>query len=165
VSISAIDLKKIELQLGRTPRDLVEVVARGICGNPAVVKTKPRLQDGTPFPTLYYLTCPKLNSRIGSLEAAGFMKELESKLELDDNLQKNYSLAHEIYLKEREAIEEVLEISGVSAGGMPSRVKCLHALAAHALAKGKGINKIGDMVLNEIMDWCQTPCLSEDELI
>jgi hypothetical protein len=165
VSISAIDLKKIELQLGRTPRDLVKVVARGICGNPAVVKTKPRLQDGTPFPTLYYLTCPKLNSRIGSLEAAGFMKELETKLVTDDNLQKNYSLAHEIYLKEREAIEEVSEISGVSAGGMPSRVKCLHALAAHALAKGKGINKIGDMVLNEIKDWCQTPCLSEDELI
>ena len=165
MSISAVDLKKIELQLGRTPRDLVEVVARGTCGNPAVVKTKPRLQDGTPFPTLYYLTCPKLNSRIGSLEAAGFMKELESKLALDENLQKNYLLAHELYLKEREAIEEVLEISGVSAGGMPSRVKCLHALTAHALAKRKGVNKIGDMVLNEIMDWCQAPCLSENELI
>ena len=163
MSISAVDLKKIELQLGRTPRDLVEVVARGTCGNPAVVKTKPRLQDGTPFPTLYYLTCPKLNSRIGSLEAAGFMKELESKLALDENLQKNYLLAHELYLKEREAIEEVLEISGVSAGGMPSRVKCLHALAAHALAKGKDVNKIGDMVLNEIMDWCQNPCISEEE--
>lgn len=162
--ISDIDLKKIELQLGRAPRDLIEVVARGTCGNPAVVKTKPRLQDGTPFPTLYYLTCPKLNSIIGSLEATGFMKVLEAKLAQDENLQKNYFLAHESYLKEREEIENVLEISGVSAGGMPSRVKCLHALAAQTLAKGEGINKIGDLVLNEISDWCQAPCISEEEL-
>lgn len=165
MSISEVDLQKIKIQLARSPRDLLSVVVRGTCGNPAVVKTKPRLHDGTPFPTLYYLTCPKLNSKIGSLEAVGFMKNLEAKLAVDDALKQNYLLAHESYLSERMAIEEVGEISEVSAGGMPSRVKCLHALAAHALAKGEGVNKVGDMVLHEIQNWCETPCLSEEELI
>lgn len=165
MSISEVDLKKIKLQLARTPRDLLSVVARGTCGNPAVVKTKPRLHDGTPFPTLYYLTCPKLNSKIGSLEAVGLMKELEAKLASDDNLKQNYLSAHENYLAERKTIEEVSEISDVSAGGMPYRVKCLHALAAHALAKGAGVNKMGDIVLHEIKNWCEIPCISEEDSI
>lgn len=165
MTISDLDIKKIAVQLGRPPRNSLAVVARGECGNPVVVKTKPRLEDGTPFPTLYYLTCPKLNSKIGTLEAAGFMKDLETTLAEDKNLLENYRAAHKDYLSERESIEEVSEISGISAGGMPSRVKCLHSLAAHSLAKGVGVNKVGDLVLERIKSWCEIPCVDDEDLI
>jgi uncharacterized protein len=159
VSISDRDKQIIQLQLGRPPRDSLSVAYRGKCSNPAVVKTKPRLADNTPFPTLYYLTCPKLNSELGTLESIGLMKELEDLLHQDEALKENYQQAHLSYLKERDDIEEVFEIKSISAGGMPDRVKCLHALAAHALAKGPGVNLIGDMVLKKIGDWCETGCV------
>jgi uncharacterized protein len=164
VNILLADLKKIELQLGRPPRDLVEVAFRGSCGNPAVVKTKPRLADGTPFPTLFYLTCPRLNSRLGTLESVGFMKELEVLLNNDEKLKDNYQKAHQNYISERESFERVEEISEVSAGGMPTRVKCLHSLAAHSLAKGKGENLIGDLVLEKIGEWCQSACIEDEDI-
>lgn len=165
MNIPQVDLKKIQIQIGRPPRNLIEVVFRGNCGNPAVVKTKPRLSDGTPFPTLFYLTCPALNSRLGTLESVGFMKELEEKLYSDQKLKENYQIAHENYIAERENIEPVAEISGVSAGGMPNRVKCLHSLAAHSLAKGRGENLLGDLVLEKIGEWCQNSCLADQDII
>lgn len=164
MKISEQDLQIIKKQLGRTPRDLIEVAYRGACGNPVVVKTKPKLENGTPFPTLYYATCPALNSALGTLESVGFMKELEQKLLLDQQLKDNYQNAHESYLKEREALEVVPEITGISAGGMPNRVKCLHALTAHSLAKGPGVNLIGDLALNKLKNWCESPCVMKDEL-
>lgn len=165
MNISQLDLERIKEQLGRPPRDLVEVAFRGSCGNPAVVKTKPRLADGAPFPTLFYLTCPQLNSRLGTLESIGFMKELEAQLNSDQKLKDNYQNAHQNYILERENIEQVNEISEVSAGGMPTRVKCLHSLAAHSLAKGRGENLIGDAVLEKIGEWCQNSCIKEEDLI
>ena len=62
------DLAAIEIQLGRTPRDVRAISFRCPCGNPAVVETPPRLSDGTPFPTFYYATCPNLTSEISTLE-------------------------------------------------------------------------------------------------
>ena len=164
MKISDKDAKLIKLQLGRPPRDMVSISARGKCGNPAVVMTKPRLADGTPFPTLYYLTCPKLNAEIGTLESIGFMKELEDQIAVDEKLQSSYLKAHLSYIQEREAIAEVDEIKQVSAGGMPERVKCLHALVAHSLAKGPGVNPIGDIALERIGNWCDTPCVRDEDL-
>jgi hypothetical protein len=127
------------------------------------LKTSPRLDDGTPFPTLYYMTCPKATGAIGTLEANGVMKELADAIAADPELAAKYEVAHESYLAEREAIEHVEEIAGISAGGMPTRVKCLHVLIGHSLAAGPGVNPLGDMALAMLKDWGQTgPCGGDD---
>ena len=134
------DLDAVADQLGRPPRGILEIVSRCPSGHPNVVKTEPRLDDGTPFPTLYYLTCPRLAAEIGTLEASGLMREMSVRLGEDPQLAVAYRRAHDCYLVEREAIGHVPEIDGVSAGGMPTRVKCLHVLIGHSLAKGPGTN-------------------------
>jgi hypothetical protein len=155
------DLEAVHRQLGRPPRDVVAIAARCPCGQPDVVQTAPRLDDGTPFPTMYYLTCPKAAGAIGTLEAGGTMKEMTARLEADPELAGAYRRAHEDYLRRREQIAEVPEISGISAGGMPDRVKCLHVLAAHALAAGPGVNPLGDEVLAALPQWWAAgPCRS-----
>jgi hypothetical protein len=133
-------------QLGRAPRGVVAVAWRCADGHPGVVTTEPRLPDGTPFPTLYYLTCPALVSAVSTLEASGLMAAMSERLTLDHDLAEAYRLAHHAYLAERSRLGEVPEIAGISAGGMPGRVKCLHVLLAHALAAGPGVNPLGDEV-------------------
>lgn len=155
--ISPEDLEEVSRQLGRPARDIIEVAARCVCKRPLVVKTKPRLEDGTPFPTLYYLTQKAATSAVSSLEATGYMVELQRELLEDDKLSNAYTRAHQKYLAEREEIEVVDEIEGISAGGMPYRVKCLHALVAHSLAAGKGVNPIGDLALAKL-DWSPKVC-------
>lgn len=143
----------IEAQLGRPPRGLHAVGHRCPCGNPDVVTTEPRLPNGTPFPTTFYLTCPRAASLIGTLEGSGLMREMEERLLADPALAAAYAGAHEAYLSARDALGAVPEIAGISAGGMPDRVKCLHVLAGQALAQGRGVNPLGDEVLELIGDW------------
>jgi len=145
--VSDADLSVLRDQLGRPARDVVGIAARCVCGNPTVVATAPRLSDGTPFPTFYYLTHPAATAAMSVLEADHVMRELQDQLEADEDLRAAYLRAHEAYLRDRAAFGEVPEIDGISAGGMPRRVKCLHALAGHALAVGPGVNPIGDAAL------------------
>jgi hypothetical protein len=147
------DEQTVAAQLGREPRAIRAVGHRCPCGLPDVVTTEPRLPDGTPFPTTYYLTCPRAASLIGTLEGSGLMREMEARLAADDALAARYAAAHRAYLDDRAVLGEVPEIEGVSAGGMPDRVKCLHVLAAHSLAAGPGVNPLGDEVLAELGDW------------
>ena len=142
---TAAEIAVVSAQLGRPARGVIGIAARCVCGNPTVVATHPRLPDGTPFPTLYYLSHPGATAAISTLEATGVMAELQETLE--GEVADAYRAAHLSYLADRESIEEVPEISGFSAGGMPDRVKCLHALAGHALAAGPGVNPIGDAAL------------------
>jgi len=162
-SVSGIDeqdVAVVAVQLGRPPRSIHAIAHRCPCGNPDVVATEPRLEDGTPFPTTFYLTCPRAASMIGTLEASGLMREMAERLTHDEELAAAYGAAHEAYLAARNAIGEVPEIVGVSAGGMPDRVKCLHVLAAHSLAEGRGVNPLGDEVLDRLGDWWQAgPCV------
>ena len=157
--IPATDLAAVESQLGRTPRGIVAIAHRCPCGAPDVVRTLPRMPDGTPFPTTYYLTCPRVTSAIGTLEASGLMREMEARLAEEPELAARYRAAHEAYLADREALGHVDEIDGITAGGMPDRVKCLHVLAAHALAAGPGVNPLGDEVLARLGEWWRTPCV------
>jgi hypothetical protein len=160
---SAADEAAIAEQLGRPPRGIHAIGHRCPCGNPDVVTTEPRLEDGTPFPTTFYLTCPRAASRIGTLEASGLMREMTDRLEHDPGLAAAYRRAHETYLEARETIGEVPEIAGVSAGGMPTRVKCLHVLAAQALAQGRGVNPLGDEVLDLLGEyWSGGPCVGAE---
>ncbi|GFP48830.1 hypothetical protein LAUMK7_04765 [Mycobacterium kansasii] len=121
---------------------MLEVAYRCPNGEPGVVKTAPKLPDGTPFPTLYYLTHPVLTAAASRLETTGLMREMTHRLRCDSGLAAAYRRAHESYLAERDAIEPLG--TSVSAGGMPDRVKCLHVLIAHSLAKGAGVNPLGD---------------------
>jgi hypothetical protein len=129
-----------------------------------VVQTSPRLADGTPFPTLYYVTCPRLAAAIGTLESAGLMRTMTERLRADESLAEAYHAAHRVYLAEREDIGHVAEIAGISAGGMPNRVKCLHVLVGHALAAGSGVNPLGDEALAVLQPWWAAgPCVAVDE--
>jgi len=139
------DIEVITEQLGRTPRAVRAVAYRCPSGHPAVLQTSPRLADGTPFPTLYYLTCPKLCSLVGTLEASGLMRTMTERLSTDPDLAAAYLKTHQSYLAERDAIESLG--TEVSAGGMPGRVKCLHVHLAHTLARGPGANPFGDETL------------------
>ncbi len=158
--LEAGDLAAVEAQLGRSPRGLLAVAHRCPCGNPDVVATSPRLSDGTPFPTFYYLTCPRAASMIGTLEASGLMREMTERLSEDQELAARYRRAHVSFLEDRAGHGEVDEIADVSAGGMPDRVKCLHVLAAHALAAGVGVNPLGDETLELLPNWwAEGPCV------
>jgi len=163
---SASDTAAVALQLGREPRGLLAVAHRCPCGLPDVVETAPRLPDGTPFPTLYYLTCQRAAAAVSRLEAGGLMKEMTQRLAADPELKRAYLAAHRDYLARR---DEAARIAGVaplppgtpSAGGMPDRVKCLHALVAHELAV-PGANPLGRDGLAAAGDWwgagpCVTP--------
>lgn len=136
------DIAAVTAQLGRAPRGMLEVSYRCPNGEPAVVKTAPRLPDGTPFPTLYYLTHPALTAAASRLESGGLMREMTERLAADEDLAAAYRRAHESYLAERDAIEPLG--TTVTAGGMPDRVKCLHVLIGHSLAAGPGVNPLGD---------------------
>jgi hypothetical protein len=142
---SAEDVRTVSLQLGRPARDVVGISARCVCGAPTVVSTRPRLADGTPFPTFYYLTHPAATAAVSTLEAEHDMPGYTALL--TGEIADHYRAAHLQYLADRESIAAVEEIAGISAGGMPDRVKCLHALVAHTLAAGPGVNPIGDLAL------------------
>lgn len=141
------EIDHVSRQLGRPARGVIGIAARCACGAPTVVATRPRLPDGSPFPTLYYLSHPGAIAAMSTLEAEGRMPGYAAALTGD--VSDAYRAAHADYLADRESVEHVDEIDGVSAGGMPGRVKCLHALAAHALAAGPGVNPIGDLALGD----------------
>lgn len=159
--IDPADEAAIAEQLGRAPRALHGVAHRCPCGLPDVVATLPRLPDGTPFPTTFYLTCPRAASLIGTLESSGLMREMSERLAEEPALAAAYAEAHRRYLAARAGLaDDVPEIAGVSAGGMPDRVKCLHVLAGQSLAQGRGVNPLGDEVLDRLGEWWAAgPCV------
>ncbi|WP_366180460.1 DUF501 domain-containing protein [Actinomyces timonensis] len=150
--VSQADLDALAEQLGRVPRGVVSIAARCVCGRPTVVRTAPRLPDGSPFPTSYYLTHPAAVRGCSTLEAEHLMENLNARLRQDEALADAYRRAHGHYLAARAELGSPHEIEGVSAGGMPTRVKCLHALLGHALAAGPGVNPIGDLTLEALRE-------------
>lgn len=162
---TAEDIAEVSRQLDREARDIYAIAARCICGKPTVVHTAPRLADGTPFPTTYYLTHRGATAAVSTLEASGLMAELQQRLGEEPELANAYQAAHEAFIADRDKTAnelklDVPEISGISAGGMPTRVKCLHALIGHALAAGPGVNPIGDIAL-AACSWSPNKCACE----
>ena len=155
-------------QLGRPARDVVEIAARCACGNPLVVATAPRLSHGTPFPTVFYLTHPVATAAVSRLEAEGAMYAMTDRISANPDLADRYRAAHEDYLAQRRRIGEIAgtgdvpEIAGISAGGMPTRVKCLHVLVGHSLGSGPGVNPLGDETLEAIAEtWSPQRCVCD----
>ena len=160
-----VDAAAVAAQLGRPPRGLRGTAHRCPCGLPDVVETSPRLEDGTPFPTLYYLTCPRACSAVGQLESSGVMAEMSGRIADDPQLRASYEDAHLDYLARRDAISPLSGAPGV--GGMPDRVKCLHTLVAHELA-APGSNPLGREALDALPPWWEqaggVPCVSPPDL-
>ncbi len=88
------------------------------------------------------------------------MAEMQERLQSDEVLAGEYHAAHNDYLAARAALGmEVPEVEGISAGGMPDRVKCLHSLIAHSLGAGPGVNPLGDEALAALPQWWKVnPC-------
>jgi hypothetical protein len=133
--MSASDDAVVAAQLGRRLRSGADVANRCHLGLPVVTRVPPRLDDGTPFPTRYWLTCPLARRRIGRLEAAGGVKAAEQRLEEDPE----YAAAHEAamarYAAERDALlpDDAAPRPSGGVGGTRRGVKCLHAhYADHA---------------------------------
>jgi hypothetical protein len=159
---SPADAAVVAAQLGRPPRGQYRVAHRCRCGLPDVVQTAPRLPDGTPFPTLYYLTCPRASAAAGRLEASGVMATMTARLSADGELRRGYQAAHLDYLARRDEAAracgvEPLPAGTQSAGGMPARVKCLHALIAHELAAA-GANPLGREAAESAGRWWAGGC-------
>lgn len=150
------DCELVEQDLGREPRGVVGVGARRQSGHPMVVVTAPRLPNGTPFPTTFYLTDAAVTAACSRLEADLYMETLNEELQDDPDFAAQHRAAHDDYLARRADVArhsgtgEVPEVDGISAGGLPNRVKCLHALVGHALVAGPGINPAGDRALLEM---------------
>ncbi len=121
-----------------------------------VVESHPRLPDGSPFPTTFWLTCPLLVKRAGRLEAGGWMAALNQRLP-GSELRSSLAIAIDRYRERRDLLEPIDE-SGAPAGGGPDKVKCLHAHTAHELADPP--NPVGALVLAEA-GWpdCRVPCV------
>lgn len=150
----------IEEQIGRPVRGAVAVAARCRFGLPLVVRTEPFLPDGTPFPTLYWLSCPAARVAIGRLEAAGWNAALTERLAAEPELAAAQERAYAGYVRQRDELGGPLP-GNPAAGGMPGRVKCLHALYAHEVATGA--NLVGRIVRRVVdpID-CPGPCVRLD---
>lgn len=164
MSADAADIIAVTQQLGRPPRGMQRVAHRCPCGLPDVIETPPRLPDGTPFPTLFYLTCVRACAAASRLEAGGMMRDMTGRLAADPALRAAYRAAHRDYARRRVNAAEAAGVRPLpedapTAGGMPDRVKCLHALVAHELAV-PGANPLGhEAILAMGQWWAAGPCV------
>jgi hypothetical protein len=154
------DRRVIEAQIGRPLRADSKTVSRCHLDLPVVVEVPPILDDGTPFPTLYWLTCPLATTRIGRLEAAGGVKRMEQRAAADPEFGRRLEAAHGSYAAQRDDLVPIGTSPAPSGGvgGSSVGVKCLHAHYAHT--RSGGANPVGELVASwiEPLD-CQVPCV------
>lgn len=128
------DRDVVAAQLGREPRSAVDVVSRCHLGLPVVIAVPPHLDDGTPFPTHFWLTCPLASRRVGRVEGAGVIRAMDQRIADDPEFAAAHGSAMAAYAAERDALVEPgrwpHDPSG-GVGGSASGVKCLHAHYAH----------------------------------
>ena len=149
--------------LGRPSRASSAVAHRCAHGLPTVLRVDARLEDGTPFPTLFWLTCPLVSRAVGTLESEQVMVELNARLEEDPAFRAAYANASDRYVALRDDLGGPLPGSP-SAGGMPGHVKCLHTAVGHTLATGD--NVVGRAALERILPVaCPGPCVDLDTVV
>lgn len=157
--LDAHDREVATRMIGRPLQGRSAAAVRCRWGLPAVLRVDPRLDDGTPFPTTFWLACPLANRHVGRLEAEGAMAGLNERLGRDPDLAATYAAAHDRYVSARDELGGApLPRASASSGGMPDRVKCLHALYAHHLATRD--NPIGAWVAERVEPMpCPGPCV------
>jgi exopolyphosphatase / guanosine-5'-triphosphate,3'-diphosphate pyrophosphatase len=142
------DLLAVASQLGRAPTTPFTVVARCADGHPLVIRNHPLDASGTPFPTLYWLTCPTAVRTVSRVESQGWIRGLSERAETDpDGLAAALTAAHQAYAAERGAVIPGAEAWG-GVGGTRRGVKCLHAHYAYHLSGG--IDPVGAWVADRI---------------
>lgn len=152
----------VSAQLGRPARGRSAVVHRCAYGLPTVVRVDPRLPDGTPFPTVFWQTCPALRSQIGRLEADQSMVGINQRLDTEPEFQAAHEAAQDRYRRFRDELGGPLP-GDPYAGGNPRYVKCLHVHAGHALATND--SPVGAWTVEAARPVpCSGPCVSEDEV-
>jgi uncharacterized protein len=152
----------VSVQLGRPARGNPAIVHTCGFGLPTVVRVDPRLDDGTPFPTTFWLSCPVMRSAVGRLEADHAMVGLNERLERDEAFAADYAAAHDRYVAARDQLGDPLP-GDPGAGGMPGHIKCLHVHAAHHLATGD--NVVGGWTVETARPVpCRGPCVSEEDV-
>lgn len=155
--IGETDAALAEQMIGRPLRGRSAVAVRCGWGLPAVLRVHPRLGDGTPFPTLFWLACPLASRHVGRLEAQGSIREANDRLGDAPQLAAAYAAASRRYVAARDRLGGPLP-GDPSAGGMPTRVKCLHSLYAHHLATRD--NPVGGWVAQRVQPMaCPAPCV------
>jgi hypothetical protein len=152
----------LSAQLGRPARGESAVVHRCVFGLPTVARVSPRLDDGTPFPTVFWLSCPVLTSRVGTLEADHAMVGINQQLDDDPELAAEHAAATQRYVAFRDELGGPLP-GDPRAGGNESYVKCLHVHAGHHLATDDG--PVGAWTVEQVTPApCRGPCVSEADV-
>jgi hypothetical protein len=155
------DRSVVELQIGRPPRSDVAVGARCHFGLPIVIDVSPILDDGTPFPTTYWLTCPLALLRVSRLESAGGVRDADALVASDSAVKDAFDTAMERYRQHRDSLIPA-DWDGPRPGGgiagSQGGVKCLHAQYADTASGNE--NPIGSGVATRIepLD-CVVPCV------
>jgi hypothetical protein len=159
------DRAVVAAQLERPPRSPIEVVARCHLDLPVVIAVPPYLDDGTPFPTRYWLTCPLAVRRIGRLESVGGVKEAEQRIADDTALVRRHEATMARYASDRDSLIDSSRVGprphgGV--GGAAGGVKCLHAHYADYAAGND--NVVGEWTAPDVepLD-CAMPCVASRE--
>jgi len=151
----------VEVQLNRNLRSDIKVAAKCHFDLPVVVDVPKNLDDGTPFPTMFWLTCPMYIKKVSTLESHGMVKELDNQLNKNNMLNKSWSNRQKSYEKERNkkyknTKNSISPLGGV--GGTLNSIKCLHSHLADEIVTGKNI--IGKIVLENVGGCnCLEPCV------
>jgi len=152
----------VSVQIGRPARGRSAVVHRCAWGLPTVIRVDARLPDGTPFPTLFWQTCPALRSQIGRLEADRSMVGINERLEADADFQAAHEAAQDRYRELRDEFGGPLP-GNPWAGGNPKYVKCLHVHAGHGLATND--SPVGEWTMEAARPVpCAGPCVTPEDL-
>ena len=153
--------KIVEIQLKRNLRSEISVLTKCHFGLPVAIGIPKNLNDGTPFPTMYWLSCPMFVKKVSKLESHGLIKELDQQLKKNRKLFRSWKRRQKSYEKERNrkyfTLKGLISPSG-GVGGTTKSIKCLHSHLADELVTGK--NVIGKIVLENIGSCnCKEPCI------
>ena len=130
---------------------------------PDVVATKPRLADGTPFPTFYYLTCPRAASEIGTLEASGLMKEMTARIAEDPELAAAYEPPMTPTWPIAASTATYPRSTASPPVGCPIGSSACTSWSRMHWPPGAGVNPLGDEALDLLPQWWAAgPCVERD---
>jgi hypothetical protein len=155
------DRAVVEIQIGRPPRSIVTVGVRCHLGLPIVIDVPPILDDGTPFPTTHWLTCPLAMVRVSRLESDGGVRDADALIASNPVAAEAFDDAMNRYRLRRDSLiptdwDGPLPSGGVA--GSQGGVKCLHAQYADTASGSE--NPIGSDVASKIEPLeCTVPCV------
>ncbi|TGD74694.1 DUF501 domain-containing protein [Mangrovimicrobium sediminis] len=143
--------------LGREPRGLAAIAVAGSGGEPVVIRVA-ALVDDKPFPTLFWLVCPRLNYRIDVVEAGGLIARLQARIDADPALREAMVEDHRRHIAlrdsyidaaQRQRLQQlgfaaVFECKGIGGIADFGRIRCLHTWYAAHLVEPNTVGRLLD---------------------